>query len=131
MSSTAAAAAQSALPRSMLKNGAAIAKMSSVRSTACMMPNSTMPARCSHRSTGAISVCSIVPSQRSQEITRLMSSSTADRYAQTSVPISRNSTNFCTSAWSTTPDAPTWLAMNVTASVFTAPYTSQTSSHAQ
>ena len=33
-----------------------------------MIPNSTMPVRCSQRSTGAISVCSIVPSQRSHEI---------------------------------------------------------------
>ena len=96
-----------------------------------MIPNSTMPERCSQRSTGAISVCSIVPSQRSHEITRLMSSSTADRYAQTSVPISRNSTSRDTSTPLPAPDWSTWFAISVTASVLTTPYTSHTSSHAQ
>ena len=49
------------------------------------------------RDTGVMKVCSMVPSQRSHMITRLMSSSTADRYAHVSVPISRNSMSLGTS----------------------------------
>ena len=102
-----------------------------VRITAWMMPNSTIPVRCSQRSTGAISVCSIVPSQRSHEITSEMSSRTAERNAHTSVPISRNSTRLFTSACEAMPLSPTCEAMKVTASVLTTPYTSHTTSHAQ
>ena len=50
-----------------------------------------------------------------------MSSSTADKYAQTSVPISRNMISFETSAAGVLPSRPICLAMNVIASVFTTP----------
>ena len=101
----------------MSKNSSAIAKISSVRISPCRMPKTDIPSRCSERGTGAISVCSIVPSQRSHWITRLMSSSTADRYAQTSVPISKKSTSARTSA----PTPPTCSAISVIATVLTTP----------
>ena len=118
---TAAAAAQSACPKSTVKNGIAKARISRVRTSACRIPNAAMPTRWIQRGTGAINVCSIVPSQRSQVMTRLMSSSTADRYAQTSVPNSRNRMRSLTSAAVAMPERSASLAMKVIASVLTTP----------
>ena len=76
---TTAATAQLALERSTLKNGNATSRIIAVRTMAWSTPNTAVPMRCAGRGTGAISVCSIVPSHRSHVITRLMSSRIADR----------------------------------------------------
>jgi hypothetical protein len=64
-------------------------------------------------------------------MTSAMSSSTADRYAQTRVPMSRNSVSRWTWSRLVVPVLAASRAMNVIASVLTTPYTNQTTSHSQ
>lgn len=128
---TAPAVSQSAPDSSTWKNGNEKASISMVLIMACSTPKADMPMRWTTRGTGAIRVCSIVPSHRSHMMVRLMSSSTADRYAHTRVPMSRNMVKRGSSVWLMAPDRAASLAMNVIDRVLTTPYSNQTISHAQ